>query len=234
METTTLYFLTLCGFVWATPCPYHRWEHWSLYIHCPSESTWALSQSHDLMMPYPHRGQKCSGQAGLEQLGAASYISVIPTLQDTSRGQSGVPCEKRRSQRYSRGRPGSCCPAQCPHGVIRHCPQSSQHPFCSKAPAPKIPGEVGMRTQGSCCPAPGTEDTEGKLVSPPDRGCLCCTGLRLFSAMTLARSWDWGPADFTSCRFCSRIYVERQGESKLSVQSQAVEFGRAFSGHTGV
>lgn len=107
-----------------------------------------------------------------------------------------------------------------PHGIR----------FAAKAPAPEITGTVGMRTQGSCCPAPGTEDPEGKLVSPPDRGRLCCTGLRLFSAMTLARSWDWGPADFTSCRFCSRICVERDRESKLSVQCQAVGLGGAFPG----
>lgn len=31
------------------------------------------------------------------------------------------------------------------------------------------------------------------------------TGLRLVSAITLANSCDWGPADFTSWRFCSRI-----------------------------
>lgn len=55
---------------------------------------------------------------------------------------------------------------------------------------PRSQGRVGTRTQGSCCPAPGTEDPEGKHVSPPDRGSFCCTGLRLFSAMTLARSWD--------------------------------------------
>lgn len=125
----------------------------------------------------------------------------------------------------SAGQAGAAPPR--PTGWGRHCPWSSQHPFCSKSTSTQDHRGVGMRTQKSCCPAPGTEDSEGKLVCPPDRGCLCCTGLLLFSAMTLARSWDWGPADFTSCRFCSRIYVEREGE-RSSVCSQAGEFGRGI------
>lgn len=43
------------------------------------------------------------------------------------------------------------------------------------------------------------------------RGHRCHTGLRLVSAMTLASSCDWGPADFTSWRFCSRICGLGQG-----------------------
>lgn len=171
------------------------------------------------MMPYPCRGQKSSGQAGLR---AASHLSVIPTLQDTNRGQRGVPWGK-----HGRQQAGQVLPHPRPTGWGRHCPWSSQHLFCSKSTSTQDHRGVGMRTQRSCCPAPGTEDSEGKLVSPPDRGCLCCTGLLLFSAMTLARSWDWGPADFTSCRFCSRIYVEREGE-RSSVCSQAGEFGRGI------
>lgn len=91
-----------------------------------------------------------------------------------------------------------------------------------------------MRTQGSCCPAPGIADSEGKHVSPPDRGRLCCTGLLLFSAMTLARSWDWGPADFTSCRFCSRICVERDGERSSVCRVRLGTLEGASPGHTGV
>lgn len=115
--------------------------------------------------------------------------ATFPALQDSKRWQSRAPREKHGSQPRSHGQAGQLLPAQCPQGVIRHCPlgptasvlqQEHQHPRSQR--------EVGMRTQGSCCPAPGTEDPGGARVSPPDRGCLCCTGLRLFSAMTLARS----------------------------------------------
>lgn len=137
-----------------------------------------------------HRGQKRSGQAGLEQPGAAGHTRVMPTLQDTSKGQSGVPWVKHGSQHHSGGRLGCCPPARDPQGAMTHCPWSSQRLSCSKSTSTQDQGKMGMRTQGSCCPAPSTEDPEGKHVSPADRGSFCCTGLRLFSAMTLARSWD--------------------------------------------
>lgn len=80
-----------------------------------------------------HRGHKRSEQAGLEQLGAACCTPVMPTLQDSNRGQSGVPWVKHGSQHHSWGRLGCCTPARYPQGAITHCPWSSQHPFCSKS-----------------------------------------------------------------------------------------------------
>lgn len=145
---------------------------------------------------------------------------------------------RQRAERSSMGKhgcqqAGQLLPHPRPTGWGTHCPWSSQHLFGSKRTSTQDPRGVGMRTQRSCCPAPGTEGSEGKRVSPPDRGCLCCTGLLLLSAMTLARSWDWGPADFTSCRFCSRICVEREGE-RSSGCSQAGGFGRGIPRAYGV
>ena len=91
---------------------------------------------------------------------------------------------------------------------------------------PRSQRKVGRRAQGSCCLALGTADPEGAHASPPDGGGICCTGLRLFSAMTLAGGWDGGRAAFTSGRFCSRIGVEGGGKGGWAVQGVGVALGR--------
>lgn len=91
---------------------------------------------------FKHRGQNHLEQAAVEPLGAASHCSCEPTLRSTGRGQTGVPQGNQGSHitPYHSGgwadwaapRPLSR-PSRRPQRAIRHCPQSSQHPFCSKS-----------------------------------------------------------------------------------------------------
>lgn len=58
---------------------------------------------------------------------------------------------------------------------------------------------------GLNAPPPNSSVTSWSEEEWGPRGHGGRTGLRLVSAITLASSWDCGPADFTSWRFCSRI-----------------------------
>lgn len=129
------------------------------------------------------RGQEHRGQAGREQLEPPAALPRRP-LGRSRGGRAGFPGSSLEVS-VTAGRAGAAPrPGPTPSLVL------TASVLQQERQRPRSRTRVGLRTQGSRCPASGTEGPEGEHASPPGRGGFCCTGLRLFSAMTLARSWD--------------------------------------------
>lgn len=196
--------------------------------HCPYIHVFPLRAQGILSEVWPddaifkHRGQNhleqssCRAATGQPAASPASPPCGAPGRKE----QTGVP----------QGNQGShITPYHSAGGWIR----ASLHPFSGppKAPTagdktlssvstsilqqehqrPRAQGKVGIELRGPAAQPQALQTQKANWV-PCRRGpASTITGLRLFSAMTLASSWDWGLLDFTSCRFCSRICVERRG-----------------------
>lgn len=93
-------------------------------------------------------------------------------------------------------------------------------PACSCPPLPRAGAEEG------CERAAQAQAGSHQAWCPRcQRQPAMPTGLLLCSAITLASSWDWGPADFTSWRFCSRICreIEKLRGTALTRKARRVE-----------
>lgn len=110
-----------------------------------------------------------------------------------------------------------------PQRAIRHYPQSSQHPFCSKSTSAQEHREGGhMWAQGSCCPAPGTADPEGKLRFPCRRGQhLLCRASALLCD-DARQQLGLGPCRLHILSVLFSNLWKGGGNSELAVQKQGV------------